>query len=73
MSLGRAERLTNSATTQGQIHSFEFARSNIFSISELLEIKKGLVLQIQSCRIAMRQGKNKISKRSLSKDAELIV
>ena len=69
----RAGRLTNSATTQAQIQGFELAHPNIYPIYELLECMKGPVLQIQSCRISMTQGNNRISKRSPSEDPVLIV
>jgi hypothetical protein len=41
----RAVGLTNLATTQAQIQSFELAHPNIYLIYELLEHMKGLVLQ----------------------------
>ena len=69
---GRAGKLTNSATTQVLIQAFELAHPNIYPISELLEHVKGLVLQIQSCRISMTQGNNRTSERSPSEDPVLI-
>jgi hypothetical protein len=50
---GRAGRLTNLSTTQAQILGFELAHPNICCIYELLKVMKGLVLEIQSCRISM--------------------
>ena len=59
--------MTNSATTQAQIQSFELE-----PIYELLVYVKKVVLQIQSCRISMTQGNNRISERSPSEIAVLI-
>ena len=53
--------MTNSATTQALIQGFVLAHPNIYPIYELLACVKGLVLQIQSCRISMTQGNNRIS------------
>ena len=69
----RADGLTNSTTTQTQIQHFELFHPNIYSIYELLEHVKGPVLQIQSCRISMTQGNNRISERSPNKDPVLTV
>jgi hypothetical protein len=55
---------TDNPATQLQIQGFELAHLNIYSIYELLDFVKGLALQIQSCRISMTQGNNRISKRS---------
>jgi hypothetical protein len=49
----RAGRLTSSYTSQGWIQGIQLALTNIYLIDELLECMKGLVLQIQSCRISM--------------------
>jgi hypothetical protein len=68
---GRAGKLTNSATTQVLIQAFELAHPNIYPISELLEHVKGLVLQIQSCRVSMTQD-NRISKRSPRENPRLM-
>ena len=65
--------LGNSAATQAQIHGFELVHLNIYPIYELLEHGKGPVLWIQSCRISMTQGNNRISERSPSEDPVLIV
>jgi hypothetical protein len=54
--------LINSATTQAHIQGFELADPNIYLIYELLERVKWLVLKIQSCRISMTQGNNKVTK-----------
>ena len=48
--------MTNSATTQAQIQSFELE-----PIYELLVYVKKVVLQIQSCRISMTQSNNRIT------------
>lgn len=58
---GRAGKLTNSAITQAQIQGFEVAQPNIYPIYELLEHLKGSVLQIQSWRVSMTQGNNRIA------------
>ena len=50
-----------SDTSQAQIQDFELICPNI---SELLEYMKKLVLQIQSYRISMTQGNNRISERN---------
>jgi hypothetical protein len=63
-SCGRAGRLTNSATTQGQIRGSELTHPNMDPIYELLKRVTGPVLQSQSCRISMRQGNNRTSERS---------
>jgi hypothetical protein len=47
--------LSNSATTQAQIQSFELAQPNIYPICKLLECVKEPVLQNQSYRISMTQ------------------
>jgi hypothetical protein len=46
---------------------------NIYPIYDLLEHMKGLVLQIQSCRISMKQGNNGIAERSPDVAPVLIV
>ena len=55
--------MTGSATTQAQIQVFELILPNI---CELLELMKGLVLQIQSSRISMTQGNSRKSERTPS-------
>ena len=50
------------------------AHLNIYPIGILLELYiKGLILQIQSCRISMTQGNNGISKKSVSEISILTV
>ena len=61
-------RLTNLATSQAQIQSFELANPKIHPIYEMQEHIKGPVLQIQSCKISMIQGNNRRSERSPSED-----
>jgi hypothetical protein len=68
-----AEELANPAITQAQIQSFELAHPNIYSIYELLEHMKVLVLQIQNCRISMTRNNNRLSQRSPSEAPVLIV
>lgn len=63
---GRAVGLTNSATTQAKICSFELAHPNTYTMYELLELMKELVLQNQSSRGSLTQGNNKISNRNLN-------
>lgn len=65
--------MTNSAATQDQVQGFELADPNMYLIYELLEHKKGLFIGIQSCRISMSQGNNKMSQKSPSEDPVLIV
>lgn len=67
-----ASRLTSSATIQVHIRGFELAHPNIYPIYELLEHVKGPVLQIQSFRISMTQGNNRITKRSPGEDTVLV-
>ena len=55
----RSIRLTSTYTSQTQIQGFELTHLNIYTISELLECRKVLVLQIQSYRISMTQGNNR--------------
>jgi hypothetical protein len=69
---GRAGWLTYSATTQYQIQGFELAHPDIYTIYELPQYWKGMVLQTQSCRISMTQGNNRISK-SPGEDPAFIV
>jgi hypothetical protein len=45
--------LTSSATTQAQIRNFKLAHTSIYSVYELLEHLKVLVLQIQRCSISV--------------------
>jgi hypothetical protein len=45
--------LTSTDYTQTQIQSFELAHPKIYLIYELLELVKGLALQVQSYRISM--------------------
>jgi hypothetical protein len=77
---GQSERLgkqTNSASTQAQIQGSEVYHPNY----ELLKQVKGLVLQIQSCRIPMTREKwdeeidlwTRIETKELSENEVLIV
>jgi hypothetical protein len=65
----RAGRLTNSALSQG----FELACPNIYLLYELLELVKESILHIQSCRISMTQGNNRVSERSAGENPVLIM
>jgi len=65
---GRADRLTNLATTRAQIQGFEVAHPKIYLIYGLLECGKGPVLLTQSCRISMTLGNNKVTERSPGED-----
>lgn len=58
---------------QGQIQGFELAHPIIDLIYDLLELVKGPVLQIRSCRIFVTQGNNRISERRPCEDLVLIV
>ncbi|KAL6036404.1 hypothetical protein STEG23_012635, partial [Scotinomys teguina] len=60
--MGKAGRLTNSATTQNE--DYKTAHSNTYLIYELLACVKGSDLQIQSYRISMIPDNNRVSKRS---------
>jgi hypothetical protein len=68
----RSIRLTSTYTSQTQIQGFELTHLNIYTISELLECRKVLVLQSESYRISMTQGNNRISERSSSEVPVLI-
>ena len=70
---GRAGWLTNSATIQAQNQGFELPHPNIYPIYELPELMKEPVMQIQSFRISMAQGNDKIPKGIPSEDPVLIV
>jgi hypothetical protein len=63
---GKAGGLTSSAISQAQIQGFELTYPNIHPINELLECVKEPVLQIQSCRISMTKGNNRLSERTPS-------
>ena len=63
----RAGRLTSSVMSKAQLQGSEWLPYN------LLELMKGLVREIQSCRISRTQGNNRISERSLHEDPVLIV
>ena len=65
--------MTNSTTSQAQIQGFVLTHPNIYPSYDLLEHMREPVLQIQSCRISMIQGNNRISKRSPSEDPIFIV
>ena len=58
--MGSAGGLTNPATTQAQNQGYVL----VHRIYDLLDHVKGCILQTQSCRTAMTQGNNRISKRS---------
>jgi hypothetical protein len=47
--------------------------SDIYPTDEILEHMKEMVLWIQSCKISMTRGNNRISKRSSDEDPVLIV
>lgn len=67
---GQSEKLgkqTNLASTQAHIQGSELSHPN----HELLEKVKGLVLQIQSCRISTIQGNNRISEKKSGEDPGL--
>lgn len=68
---GRADRLTNSATTQTQIQDFELAYPNMYPMYKLLELLRGLALQNQSYTISKTQSNNKVSGRILTEDPVL--
>lgn len=69
--LGRANRLTSSAATQAQ--DPEWAHSKVLSSADYWDMREGwLVLLIQSYKISMIQGNNKIS-RSPDEDPVLMV
>jgi len=51
---------------------FEFARSNICPMGELLKCMMGLVLQNRSCRISITQSNNEMSERSLGEVSVLM-
>ena len=73
MEKGEPPKLTSSTTTQVQIQGFEIAQPKIYIIYEHLGFIKGAVLLIQSCRISMTQGSNRITGRSLGEDPILMV
>ena len=68
--LGAGEQESQQAdqlrTSQFHFQDLELAYPNIYPIGELLESRKGLVLQIQNYRISITQGNNRICKRSPS-------
>ena len=64
--------LINPAVTQARNQDYELAHPNTHLIYELEHVK-GLGLQIQSYRISMTQGNNRISKRRPSEGTSLIV
>lgn len=63
----RAGRLTSSVMSKAQLQGSEWLPYN------LLELMKGLVREIQSCRTSRTQGNNRRSERSLGEDPVLIV
>jgi hypothetical protein len=70
---GLACWLISSAATQAQIQGFELAHPKIYIICDLLGFMKGLVLQIQSCKISMTHGNTRITRSSSSEDPILTV
>ena len=50
-----ADRLT---TTQAQIQGFELTHPNIYPTYECWSMRRGQILQNQSCRISMTQDNN---------------
>jgi hypothetical protein len=70
---GELSELTNSATTETQIQSSELAHPKIYIICKWLGHVKGSVLLFQSHRISMTQGSNRITRRSPSENAMLMV
>ena len=56
---------------EAQTQGVKLAHPNIYPIYELPECVKGLVLQIQSCRISMTQGNNRTSIREESIPARI--
>lgn len=69
----RVAWLTSSETSQAQIQGWELVHPSIHPVNKLLDCVKGLVLQIQSYKIAIIQGNNMVSERSPSKAPVLIV
>lgn len=55
---------------QTHIQGIESTNHNIYVYCDLLNSRKGLVLQIRSCRISMTRGHNRISERSPLEDLE---
>jgi hypothetical protein len=55
------------------MQGFELVHPNISLIYELLELMKGPMLQIQSCKISMTQDNNRIINRSSGEDPVLMV
>lgn len=53
-----------SGPTQVQIQGFGLVHLKIYTVYELLECMEGLVLLIQSYRISVTQGNNRIAWRS---------
>jgi hypothetical protein len=62
-----------SGTIQAQVQGFKLAQANIYPMYEILEFVNELALQIQSSRISMTQGKNRLSEKSLSEEPVLMV
>ena len=63
----------NWATTQAQTQGFEVSYPSIYPIYELMEHVKRQGQQIQSYRISMTQGNNRIYQRSPNKNPVWIV
>jgi hypothetical protein len=47
-----------------QIYGSELARPQTYIICELLGCMKGLLVQIENCKISLTQGNNRITRRS---------
>lgn len=65
--------MTSSVTTQAHILGLELAHPNIYTIYDLLESVKGLVLQNGSHRVFMTWGSNTIFKRSFHESPVMVV
>ena len=72
MDVGRAVRLTSSATTQAQIQDSELTHSDVYPLTA--GNVKGQVLQIQSCKISMTQsnGISETSEKTPGEDPVLV-
>ena len=62
----RCERACCSDPAQAKTQGLELPYCTIYHINELLEQKKGPIIQIQNYRITMKQGSKRISERSAS-------
>ncbi|MEJ1278319.1 hypothetical protein NN561_009241 [Cricetulus griseus] len=66
-------RLVSSAITQAHIQGFELAHSNIYSICDLLERVKGVVLWNHSLGISMTQGNSRILEKTFCEGPVLMM